>query len=61
MARLLVAPELGVLFLQSGCGTVPKVEPVELRSEVAEFDRERCVYPAIWYDHSQVCWEGARN
>ena len=61
MTRLFVVLVLAVLFILSGCGTASLVEPAELRNEDAERGREDCVYPAIWHDNSQVCWEGNRG
>jgi hypothetical protein len=61
MTKFLVVPALAILFTLSGCGTAPQVEPAELRNEDAKFNREDCVYPAIWHDNSQVCWEGSRK
>jgi hypothetical protein len=61
MIRLYLVPALVVQFTLLGCGSAPPLEPAELRNEDAAYDREQCVYPAIWHDNSQICWEGTRR
>jgi len=61
MPKFLLVPVPAVLFILSACSTTPPNESAELRKEDAEFNREDCVYPAIWHDNSQVCWEGSRG
>ena len=52
---------LAVPAALSACAGSGTVEPAELRQEDADFKRKQCVYPAIWHDNSQMCWEGSRK
>lgn len=61
MTNFFLMPVIAGLFVLSACSATPPNEAAGLRKEDAEFNREDCVYPAIWHDNSQVCWEGHRG